>query len=164
MAARPDGVSTLERTMRFLMLPVKEQLKHAPESCVLVPAHMPDLVKKAEQLLRSPHSVHVSGLFTAHGDARPDNIMVLVEACNVKQMKLIDMDWAGVSGNTCYPVMINAKTIVWPAGVGPGQPLQQKHDLELLQLQVDSALRAAVNDWRQMFANGVQVSDMELDF
>jgi len=49
-------------TMRFLMLPVKEQLKHAPESCVLGPAHVPDLVKKAEQLLRSAHSVHV-----AHG-------------------------------------------------------------------------------------------------
>jgi len=32
------------------------------ESCVLGPAHMPDLVKKAEQLLRSAHSVHV-----AHG-------------------------------------------------------------------------------------------------
>ena len=151
-------------TMRFLMLPVKEQLKYAPASCVLGPAHMPDLVKQAEQLLRSAHSVHVSGSFAAHGDARPDNIMVLVEACNVKQMKLIDMDWAGVSGNTFYPVTLNAKTILWPADVGPGQPLQQKHDLELLKLQVNPALRAAVNDWRQMFANGVQVSDMELDF
>ncbi len=90
--------------------------------------------------------------------------MVLVEACNVKQMKLIDLDWAGVSGNTFYPVMLNARTIVWPAGVGPGQPLQQKHDLELLQLCCDPASRAAVNDWRQMFPNGVQVSNMELDF
>jgi hypothetical protein len=151
-------------TLRFLMLPVKEQLKYAPESCVLGPAHMPDLVMKAEQLLRDAHSVHVSGSFAAHGDARPDNIMVLVEASDVKQMKLIDMDWAGIHGSTCYPVMLNAKTIVWPAGVGPGQPLQQKHDLELLQLQVDSATHAAVNDWRQMFASSVQVSDMELDF
>jgi len=156
--------STGWRTLRFLMLPVKEQLKHAPESCVLGPAHMPDLVKKANQLLHSAHSVHVSGSFAAHGDARPDNIMVLVEACNVKQMKLIDMDWAGISGNACYPVMLDAKTFVWPAGVGPGQPLQQMHDLELLQLQVDSATRAAVNNWRQMFASSVQVSDMQLDF
>ena len=95
---------------------------------------MPDLVKKAEQLLRSAHSVPVSGSFAAHRDARLDDIMVLVEACNVKQMKLVDLDWAGVSGNTFYPVMLNARTNVWPAGVGPGQPLQQKHDLELLQL------------------------------
>ena len=64
---------------------------------------MPNPVKQAEQLLHSAHSVHVSGAFAAHGDARPDNIMVLGEACNVKQMKLIDMDWAGMSGNTFLP-------------------------------------------------------------
>lgn len=93
---------------------------------------------KAEQLLHSAHSVHVSGSLAAHGDARPDNIMVLVEAGNVKQMKLIDMDGAGIIGNAYYSVMLNAKTILWPAGAGPGQPLQQKHDVELLHLQVDS--------------------------
>ncbi|KAL0021814.1 hypothetical protein WJX77_003390 [Trebouxia sp. C0004] len=43
--------------------------------------------------------VQSSGSFAAQGDARPDNIMVLVEACNVKQMQLIDMDWAGIPGN-----------------------------------------------------------------
>ena len=151
-------------TMRFLMQPVKEQLKYAPASWVLGPAQMPDLVKQAEQLLHRAHSVQVSGSFAAHGDARPDNIMVLVEACNVKQMKLIDMDWAGVSGSTFYPVTLNAQTILWPAGVGPGQPLQQKHDLELLKLQVNPALFAAGTSWRKMFPNGVQVSDMELGF
>ena len=90
--------------------------------------------------------------------------MVLVEACNVKQMKLIDMDWAGVSGNTFYPVTLNAQTIMWLEGVGPGRPLQQKHDLELLKLQVNPALFAAGTKWRKMFPNGVQVSDMELGF
>ncbi len=151
-------------TFRFLMLPVKEQLKHAPESCVVGPARMPDLVQKAKELLRKAHSVHVSGSPAAHGDARPDNIMVLVEAGNVKQLKLVDMDWAGITGSTHYPVLLNAKTVVWPEGVGPGQPLQQKHDIDLLQLQVNPATHASVNDWRQMFANGVQVSDMEVDF
>ncbi len=151
-------------TMRFLMQLVKEQLKYAPASWVLGPAHMPDLVKQAEQLLHSAHSVHVSGSFAGHADARPDNILVLVEACNVKQMKLIDMDWAGVSGNTCYSVTLNAQTILWPEGVGPGQPLQQKHDLELLKLHVNPALFAAGTNWRKMFPNGVQVSNMEVGF
>ena len=108
--------------------------------------------------------MHVSGSFAAHGDARPDNIMVLVEACNVKQMKLIDMDWAGVSGNTFYPVTLNARPILWTAGVGPGQPLQQERDLKLLQLQINPALRGAFNDWRKMFPNGVRVSNTKLDF
>lgn len=79
-------------------------------------------------------------------------------------MKLIDMDWAGVSGNTFYPVTVYNRRILWTAGVGPGQPVQQEHDLKLLQLQINPALRGAVNDWRKMFPNGVQVSNTELDF
>ena len=79
-------------TMHFLMQPLQVQLNHAPESCVLGPAQMPGLFKKAEELLHSAHSVHVSGTPAAHGDARPDNIMVLVEQDSVKQLKLIDMD------------------------------------------------------------------------
>lgn len=105
--------------------------------------------------------MHVSGSFAAHGDARPDTIMVLVEACNVK---LIDMDWAGVSGNTFHPVTLYIRRILWTAGVGPGQHLQQEHELKLLQLQINPALRGTVNDWRKMFSNGVQVSNTELDF
>ncbi len=150
-------------TMRFLMQPLQVQLNHAPESCVLGPAHMPGLYKKAKQLLHSAHSVHVSRMSAAHGDARPDNIMVLVEQGSVKQLKLIDMDWAGVSGRVYYPAMLNAKTILWPAGVGPGKPLQQRHDLDLLQLQVAEPTCAGGSDWRQMFARNVQVSDMQLD-
>ena len=90
--------------------------------------------------------------------------MVLVEQGSVKQMKLIDMDWAGISGRVFYPAMLNAKTILWPAGVGPGKPLQQRHDLDLLQLQVAEPTCVADNNWRRMFANRVQVSDMQLDF
>ncbi|KAL0026839.1 hypothetical protein WJX77_005690 [Trebouxia sp. C0004] len=97
------------------------------------------------------------------GARPPDNILVLVEAGHFKQLRLVDFDWAGVAGSTQYPVLLNAKTIVWPEGVGPGHPLQQKHDIELLQYQVNPATRAAVNEWRQMFANSVQVSNMEVD-
>ncbi|KAL0029978.1 hypothetical protein WJX77_011443 [Trebouxia sp. C0004] len=67
-----------------------------------------------------------------------DNILVLVEAGHVKQLRLVNFDWAGVAGSTQYPVLLNAKTIVWPEGVGPGDPLQQKHDIELLQYQVSN--------------------------
>ncbi|KAL3158975.1 hypothetical protein ABBQ32_011373 [Trebouxia sp. C0010 RCD-2024] len=151
-------------TMRFLMMPVREQLKFAPEHFVLGPADMPELVQKAEQLLQTAHLVRVSGTCAAHGDARPDNIMVLIEAGKVKQVKLIDMDWAGTVGSTQYPTLLNTRSIVWPDGVGPGQALQQEHDLQLLQLQVNPATRAAANDWRAMFAHSVQVSEMEVDF
>lgn len=157
----PSDVGWL--TMRFLMMPVKEQLKCAPDHFVLRPADMPDMFQKAQQLLQKAHSVLVAGSPVAHGDARPENIMVLVEAGKVKQLKLIDMDWAGSIGSAHYPVLLNTKNIVWPDGVGPGQALQQKHDIELLHLQVDSATRAATNDWRAMFAHSVQVSDMDVD-
>lgn len=150
-------------TMRFLMLPVREQLKYAPQGYVVEPTLMPGLIQKAEHLLHKAHSIHVSGFPAAHGDARPDNILILMEDGIPKQLRLVDFDWAGVAGSTRYPVLLNAKTIVWPEGVGPGHPLQQKHDLELLQYQVNPATRAAVNEWRQMFANSVQVSDMEVD-
>ncbi|DBA78989.1 TPA: hypothetical protein ACH3X1_008856 [Trebouxia sp. C0004] len=107
---------------------------------------MPELIQKAEHLLHKAHSVFVSGSPAAHGDARLDNILVLVEAGHVKQLRLVNFDWAGVAGSTQYPVLLNAKTIVWPEGVGPGDPLQQKHDIELLQYQVNPATRAAVNN------------------
>ena len=157
----PSNVGWL--TMRFLMQPVKEQLKYAPEHFVLGPAHIPELILKAEQLLQKAHLTPVLGASAAHGDARPDNIMVLMEASKIKQLKLIDMDWAGPVGSTQYPVLLNTKSIVWPAGVGPGQALQQKHDIALLHLQTNPATHAAVCDWRAMFAHSVQVSDMDVD-
>ena len=105
----------------------------------------------------------MAGSLAAHGDVRPENIMVLVEARKVKQLKLIDMDWAGIVGSAHYPVLLNTQKIVWPDGVGPGQALQQKHDIELLHLQVSSATCAANSNWRAMFAHSVQVSDMDVD-
>ena len=150
-------------TMQFLMLPIKEQLKYAPDHFVLRPADMPDMFQKAQQLSQKAHSIPVAGSLATHGDAGPENIMVLVEAGKVKQLQLIDMDWAGCVGSTHYPVLVSTKNIVWPDGVGPGQALQQKHDIELLHLQVYSATRAANNNWREMFGHNVHVSDMDVD-
>jgi len=157
----PSDVGWL--TMRFLMMPIKEQLKYAPDHFVLRPADMPEMFQKAQQLLRKAHSIPVAGSLAAHGDARAENIMVLVESGKVKQLKLIDMDWAGSVGSAHYPVLLNTQKNVWPDGVGPGQALQQKHDIELMHLQVYSATRAANNNWRAMFAHSVQVSDMDVD-
>lgn len=154
-------------TMRWLMRPVKQQMQYAPEGFVLEPADMPDLVQKAHQLLSAAHKVHVSGSPAAHEDARPDHIMVLMEAGKVKQLRLIDMDWAGTVGSTQYPMLLNARTIFWPEGVGPGQALQQEHDIGLLQLQMNPALYAAFNSWRIMFqleGHSVQVSSMDVDY
>ncbi|KAL0048118.1 hypothetical protein WJX82_008152 [Trebouxia sp. C0006] len=92
----------------------------------------------------------------------PDSFAAL--ASMFEAMPQLVRDLHRVSGSTFYPVTLNAQTILWPAGVGPGQPLQQKHDLELLKLQVNPALFAAGTSWRKMFPNGVQVSDMELGF
>lgn len=70
----PSDVGWL--TMRFLMMPVKEQLKYAPDHFVLRPADMLDMFQKAQQLLQKAHSILVAGSLVAHGDARPENIMV----------------------------------------------------------------------------------------
>lgn len=67
-------------TMRFLMMLVTEQLKYAPEHFVLRPADMPDLFQKAQQPLQKAHSILEAGSLAAHGDDRPEDIMVLVEA------------------------------------------------------------------------------------
>lgn len=74
--------------------------------------------------MQTAHLVRVSGTAAAHGDARPDNIMVLIEVGKVQQVKMIDMEWARTVGSTQYPTVLNTRSIVWPDGVGPGQALQ----------------------------------------
>ena len=150
-------------TMRYLMQPFKEQLKTAPRQLVLPPDMRPHLLQQAEQLLCDAHAVLVSGLRAAHGDARPDNIMVCVRDGEVVKMKLIDMDWAGAAGRVVYPTLLNTKNIAWPEGVAPGKMLEQKHDIDLLRFQGNIATQSFVNDWRKMFPTSVQVSDMDVD-
>ncbi|KAL3155473.1 hypothetical protein ABBQ38_011028 [Trebouxia sp. C0009 RCD-2024] len=157
----PDASGWL--TMRYLMQPVAEQLKAAPKQLVLAPEMIAHLIQRAEQLLCDAHALPVSGLPAAHGDARPDNIMVCVRGGEVLRLKLIDMDWAGAAGRVVYPALINTKNIVWPDGVAPGKVLEQKHDIELLHLQGNRATQFVVNDWKLMFATSVQVSEMDVD-
>lgn len=135
----PDASGWL--TMRYLMQPVEEQLKNAPQQLVLAPQKMPHLIQQAKQLLDDAHAVSVSGLPAVHGDARPENIMVHVLEQEVLQLKLIDMDWAGAAGRVVYPVLLNTKNIAWPEGVGPGKVLEQKHDRDLLHLQTNTGTR-----------------------
>lgn len=150
-------------TMRFLMQSVVKQAEHAPESLTLAPDHLPQMIDRAKHLVRSAHEVLVSGKHAAHGDVRPDNVMVRIKDNAVIDLKLIDMDWAGVVGTARYPSLLNTKTIIWPQGVGPGQLLQQAHDLELLQLQVSPDTRFAELSWRKMVTHSFELSDMDVD-
>lgn len=97
----------------------------------------------------------MSGLTTLWSVYIKDNAVV--------DVKLIDMDWAGVVGTARYPSVLNMKTVFWPEGVGPGRLLQQAHDLELLQLQLNPSLRYAANSWRNMVSYSVELSEMEVD-
>ena len=148
-------------TMRFLMQSVANQAA-APESLSLAPDRLPQMIDRAKHLVCSAHKVLVSDLHAAHGDVRPDNIMVRIKDNAVIDLKLIDMDWAGTVGTARYPSLLNSK-ILWPQGVGPGQLLQQAHDLELLQLQVSPHTRYANLSWRKMVTHSLELSDMYVD-
>ena len=121
------------------------------------------LLDKAQQLLKAAHRVLVSGQPAAHGDARPDNILVLMQAGEIVQLKLIDLDWAGIAGEAVYPILLNTRGIQWPAGAAAGLPLQQQHDCELLKLQVDPATAAGTNDWRRLTPHSIPSEVMETE-
>ena len=123
----PDSSGWL--TLRWLMQPVKTQAELASKSLTLAAEHLPQLLDRVYHLVGSAHKVPVSDSHAAHGDVRPDNIMVCVKDNAVVDVKLIDMDRAGVVGTARYPSVMNMKTIIWPEGVSPGQLLQQAHDL-----------------------------------
>ena len=157
----PDAAGWL--TLRYLMQPLEEQLKAAPQHLILAPELLPQLIQQAERLLCHAHAVSVSGLPAAHRDARPDNIMVCVRNGEVLKLHLIDMDWAGSAGTVVYPALLNTKNIAWPDGVAPDKVLEQKHDIDLLHLQCNRTTQLLVNDWRMMFLTSVQVSEMDVD-
>lgn len=135
-------------TMRWLMQSVEKQAEFAGKSLIVAPHHLPQLHELAQKLVCRAHGVEVCGKRAAHGDVRPDNIMVHVKDNAVLDLRLIDMDWAGVVGAARYPSFLNTKTIIWPQGVGSGQLIQQAHDLELLRLQVSPATHDGEHAWR----------------
>jgi hypothetical protein len=63
-----------------------------------------------------------------HGDFRPNNIMVREGKLGL-EMKLVDFDWAGTSGEVNYPFRRN-ENISWPAAAG--EPIVIGHDRQLL--------------------------------
>ena len=114
LVAPPSGIS--EHMERLLPAPEERKL----------------LLPRAQQLLMAAHKVLVDGQAAAHGDARPENILVLMEMGKIIALRLIDLDWAGIAGKAKYPILLNTMSIQWPVGVAPGHTLQQHHDLQLL--------------------------------
>jgi serine/threonine protein kinase len=65
-----------------------------------------------------------------HGDLRPNNIMIRDNQGEAEpQLRVVDFDWAGTSGEVKYPLRRN-ETIPWPDG--PGKPIINGHDETLL--------------------------------
>ena len=65
-------------TMRFLMQSHIQQVEHAPESLTLAPHHLPQLIDRAKRLVLTAYE-EFTGMRFAHGDARPDNIMIRIK-------------------------------------------------------------------------------------
>lgn len=59
-----------------------------------------------------------------HGDLRTNNIIVTVSG----EVKVLDFDWAGISGESRYPQDINTADITWPTGVKGGGRIMKEHD------------------------------------
>ena len=110
------------------------------------------LLPRAQELLSAAHKVMVDGQPAAHGDARPDNILVF-RSRRIIELRLIDLDWAGIAGKAEYPILLNTKSIQWPRGVAAGQALQQNHDVELLNLQASPETAFGSAEWRRQNTN-----------
>ena len=82
----------------------------------------------------------------------------------IVELKLIDLDWAGPAGEAMYPTLLNTVAIQWPDGVAAGNPLEQEHDRELLNLQSHPVRRAATVGWRLLTPLKIEASEvMELE-
>ncbi|KAH8835977.1 hypothetical protein DL96DRAFT_1520667 [Flagelloscypha sp. PMI_526] len=63
------------------------------------------------------------------GDLRLQNVMVDSQ----QQVKLIDLDWAGIAGEARYPLRMNVHGgIRWARGMAPGELILKEHDWEML--------------------------------
>ena len=63
-----------------------------------------------------------------HGDLRASNIMVCE---NSLELKVVDFDWAGEAGQTCYPFDRSGGVKEWPRGPTPNGPIPGGHDSAL---------------------------------
>jgi len=95
-----------------------------------------------QSVVRAAHSVQLRAAgsgggdaagVAAHGDLRPPNVMLCKGAASgAWEVRLVDLDWAGEVGRTVYPPHMSSH-INWHPNAGPGQLLQQEHDLHLLE-------------------------------
>ena len=87
---------------------------------------------EALQALARAHALTLPcGRRTAHGDCRPDNVLVRRGEGGAVDVRFVDFCWAGVEGVSLYPPFMSLD-VDWPAGAEPGAPLAQAHDRQLL--------------------------------
>ena len=63
---------------------------------------------------------------------RPPNVMLRKGTGGAWEVRLVDLDWAGVVGRARYPPHMS-KDIGWHPAARPGVLLQQEHDVHLLE-------------------------------
>jgi len=92
--------------------------------------HRATLVDKAILKAKEMHKLNV-----VHGDLRAPNILVEKKT---EFIYFVDFDFAGVTGNTHYPLYLNSD-IAWPDGVEAGKPIMPDHDIYwLLKLKTEA--------------------------
>lgn len=137
--------------MIWLMQDEAGQARYVKNSSHILSSKLrPQLKQEAKQLLIKAHQAKVDGQPAAHGDARPENFMVHMHIGNIVAMKLVDLDWAGPVTSVRYPILLNTQAILWPKGVDAGQPIKQEHDLQLLDLQTDTATIGGFYRWNNL--------------
>jgi hypothetical protein len=75
-----------------------------------------------EQLLNVQKVLEGNGF--VHGDLRAPNVRVNVTS---KKIFILDFDWAGISGETHYPVILNPN-VTWPPKAQVGAAILIEHD------------------------------------
>ena len=97
-------------TLSCLLNPLLRPSPHI-QKLLPAPAARQSLIEKAQHLLEAAHNTPVDGREAAHGDARPDNILVLMRLGEVVDLKLVNLDWAGPAGEARYPTLLNTVAI-----------------------------------------------------
>ncbi|CCA70121.1 hypothetical protein PIIN_04060 [Serendipita indica DSM 11827] len=93
-----------------------------------------DVIKFKEAIKDAVDVLHVNGF--VHGDIRTCNIMVCRwwdDDIGMKNVKVIDFDWAGRVGEAKYPANVNYTEIMRPEDARDGLLIKKEHDLEMLE-------------------------------
>ncbi|CAG8605017.1 2146_t:CDS:2, partial [Paraglomus occultum] len=85
-------------------------------------AEIQDKEAVKDKVTKAVRTLHESGY--VHGDLQDCNIMVKT---NMKEIKILDFDWAGPVGEARYPWFMNPN-IPWHPDVYPNELIQENHD------------------------------------